>query len=720
MNLRIHTRNKKTTRLECLESRTLLDAGGLLWGIDGRLSVSFVPDGTSVAHQQSELFANFESLGDVDAWQSTILRGFQTWAQHANIDIGHVMDDGSELGASWATTGDERFGDIRVAAIPMESDIYATSVPTDEFVDGTWVGDILFNSNADIPSLDALFAVAVHEAGHIFGVEHSNDSNSPMFGHTIPDVTTPSGQDLAQLRGNFGFRQADMFELLESQNEVYSIGLNLDAPLLPSMMFAQLDHSSDSDQFVIEQSVDLNEPVAVRLMTDQISQLQPTLRVRDASGQLLGEANYSDQTELGQLLVLPESAIQQGNLTIEISSDALSPNDVGAYTLIVSQGKPKPLPPSGGGTENGVGNLRRSVERIAKSRIRELTPQEIAVYLNDQLNGNLAADEEILVDVEAETDGSNELMVSSTSRIGLTSSLAGANDSDRHHFTIPDDVAAGAAMFVSLVSLSSSGRFQAMASVEAIDGKELTSQTVVQNQHASIVQIDNPTPGQTVTIQVELHPDSQVPRGNYKLVVRFGDPARASEVTEVGVVSSSSSQDYPLRIHRTQLFQFGLAGASGETESELVATILSSNDEELLTIRSPRSEFQTTSSLLPSGEYTVRVATDALTNHDFTLTARPVGEPLGVEPVDPTESPFCSFEWLDEWLSCLWVLGDTNGDGQVDFDDFLNLSANFGETDATREDGDLNADTVVDFDDFLILSRQFGKEPVFEDDSAGD
>ena len=56
------------------------------------------------------------------------------------------------------------------------------------------------------------------------------------------------------------------------------------------------------------------------------------------------------------------------------------------------------------------------------------------------------------------------------------------------------------------------------------------------------------------------------------------------------------------------------------------------------------------------------------------------------------------------------LAGDANRDRKVDFDDFLQLSRNFGATDAVWEDGDFNDDKSVDFDDFLMLAANFGKE----------
>ena len=52
--------------------------------------------------------------------------------------------------------------------------------------------------------------------------------------------------------------------------------------------------------------------------------------------------------------------------------------------------------------------------------------------------------------------------------------------------------------------------------------------------------------------------------------------------------------------------------------------------------------------------------------------------------------------------------GDTDGNGAVDFADFLTLSANFGAVDAVWADGDFDGSGGVDFADFLLLSQNFG------------
>ena len=53
--------------------------------------------------------------------------------------------------------------------------------------------------------------------------------------------------------------------------------------------------------------------------------------------------------------------------------------------------------------------------------------------------------------------------------------------------------------------------------------------------------------------------------------------------------------------------------------------------------------------------------------------------------------------------------GDFNGDGSVAFDDFLRLSANFGDQVSSYIDGDVDCSGTVDFDDFSALAINFGK-----------
>src|SRR5581483_4201946 len=110
---------KRHFRVEPLEPRNLLTTFGVPWADARHLTISFVPDGTQVNGQKSNLFATLNAQSDAAVWQAAILKAFQTWGVNANVNVGVVPDDGEPLGTPGKTEGDPRFGDIRIAARPM-------------------------------------------------------------------------------------------------------------------------------------------------------------------------------------------------------------------------------------------------------------------------------------------------------------------------------------------------------------------------------------------------------------------------------------------------------------------------------------------------------------------------------------------------------------------------------------------------------------------------
>ena len=101
---------QKKTRLtvETLESRNLMTVWGMAWANADELTVSFVPDGTDVDGHQSTLFQTFGAPETAATWQADILRGLQTWAVHANINLRVVPDSGDPLGTDRRASCRER------------------------------------------------------------------------------------------------------------------------------------------------------------------------------------------------------------------------------------------------------------------------------------------------------------------------------------------------------------------------------------------------------------------------------------------------------------------------------------------------------------------------------------------------------------------------------------------------------------------------------------
>ena len=110
---------KRSMSCERLEERWTPAQFGIPWPDSTHLTLSFVSDGTQIETEASQLQASLDAQMPRATWQQTILKASQAWAAAANVNIGLVTDGGQRLGISGATQGDTRFGDIRVAGLPL-------------------------------------------------------------------------------------------------------------------------------------------------------------------------------------------------------------------------------------------------------------------------------------------------------------------------------------------------------------------------------------------------------------------------------------------------------------------------------------------------------------------------------------------------------------------------------------------------------------------------
>ena len=175
-------------------------AAALPWLDIGQLTYSFVPDGTAFGSETSLLFSKLSASGSSAEWQQAFDQAFHEWMTPLETTATRVEDSGLPFGSRGATQGDNRFGDIRIGAVPLSENVLAEAIPHAIITQGSWAGDILLNANADWGSLDRVMSVALHEIGHVLGLPHASDVNSPMNVASDSGSLAPTPNDILQLK----------------------------------------------------------------------------------------------------------------------------------------------------------------------------------------------------------------------------------------------------------------------------------------------------------------------------------------------------------------------------------------------------------------------------------------------------------------------------------------------------------------------------------------
>lgn len=279
---------------------------------------------------------NNMAFGGLANWQREILRAFQTWAAATNLNVGLVFDTGATFGSSGSFQGDSRFGDIRIGGTALDRSVLGNAVEVSPG-NGTWAGDVLFNT-AQAFSTNGLgwggydlYTVALHEAGHVFGLDHSTDPGSAMSESYQGVRSGLSGGDLATVRSYYGgARQADGFDRAGS-NDTLATATALGAR---GNFTLSGDRTTNGDTDWYSFTASAAGTLTVKLKTSGVSLFTGRLSVVDASGKTIGSAVATDPTRGDLTITL--STVAGGKYFLKVDSTAADAFGIGRYQLSVS------------------------------------------------------------------------------------------------------------------------------------------------------------------------------------------------------------------------------------------------------------------------------------------------------------------------------------------------------------------------------------------------
>lgn len=630
-------RDRRLLRFESLEGRQMMD-GSSPWTGSANLTLSFAPDGTNVSSLANSLYDKFGQLASRSAWQGAILHAFQTWAVHSNINIGLTGDSGAAFGISGPTQGDRRFGDVRIGAIPLSTDEVAAAVDHDQLLSGTWAGDVLFNADAHFSSLDDLFSVALHEAGHVLGLSHSMDEASPMYAHAISTNLVPTAQDIANLRALYGTRSLDENEGSNGNNSISrATRLRNRGSLhgtIPLVVFGDIHRGTDSDYFLLPPLSNYEGPITFTVRTAGISLLAPRLMVYDEEGVLLKQSASTSTRGSAVSVTIPEA--REGETYFARVLPAR--NDVfgiGSYALIATLDD----------------NLT-----VPKSKIRAVTQGDYRFLTQDQLQEVFLSEDTPDFNDDAGLNdaplGATELSTTAgyaaETHYRYEGSIALATEPDFYLLTSPRT--GGNVMTVSITALEQRGLIPEVQIRDA-DLNRLVGEVLVNGNGEYVLQVAGIEAHSDYFVEVKAwNPAGPNATGNYRLDVGFRRTAIVRETFADGsFVGLQREQFHSLYVGQNQLFHFALQASQAATEVMLWATIY--NDQGRVVYRvatTPGQLHSKRSVILSSGSYLVQItaATESsdtrLPPINYSLLGLGISGPVGPRVVDANGTPIYS------------------------------------------------------------------------------
>jgi hypothetical protein len=570
------------------------------WPDAGNLTVSFAPDSAKVNDTPSVLFQSLNKVARTGDWQFEILRAFQSWAAVSNLNVGLVTDGGQAFGTPGDVQGDYRFGDIRIGARLMSMDALANAVPF-EWSAGTWSGDVLFNSGVKFGINPAqagtydLYTVALHEAGHSFGLGHSDDPLSVLSENYTGTKAGLAASDVANIQRIYGARLPDRFEgpggngTWDTATQLTGAGnLNVTADLTTTgdVDYYRFLTPARADKFL----VDLN--------TSGISLLTAKVTVYDAAGRAVGADLSTDPTN--------------GNLEVKVDHPAGS----SLYTVRVESARSDVF---------GVGRYSLSVVYKDTSAAK--------ADPNDHGTNDTPAGATVLI-AGSDNNGNGWAWGSNTS--AYSGRLESKTDVDYYRVTAPAD--GGGPVMVVRVGGTENQKLPPVVEVLDANLNPVAARVVESGGSELTLQVDGVLRGHDYFVRVRGN-GSDATNGNYRLRVSFTTPQGdgSDALLAGGLGGSAPTATGRLTLTSGALFQFGLqssaVGGTGGATVTLTVTDASGKNV-ATTTQTAGGGLGLLTVYLPAGDYTATLrltvpSNSTLAGVNYVLSGGVYSDPVG-------------------------------------------------------------------------------------------
>ena len=632
-----------------------------IWSSPGRLTLSFAQDGTDIAGHDSELFSAFEHLLTDQEIEDTLIRAFQQWAQLSSINVGLVDDDPEiPFGTSGPTQTDFLVGDIRVGAVPMAGDVFAVAVPQNELLSGGWSGTILFNSLAQFDSAEQFFAVALHEAGHVLGLEHSLNRDSVM--HPTALNVKFTAQDIEEIQALYGSRILDPHDIgghsndnIANATEIRNNG-SIDG-VVPTIAFGDISGESDIDYFVAEVNSGYSDSITFRLINREISVADLRMTVTDNTG-----LEYAVKTATGsrgaELIVVIPQTDDDLEYFVRIETAPDSRYATGTYALVTT---------FDANLDDGAQKyvrriIRRNYNFVEQDQIQELFCQDepfcgglLDLGLNEEIGGpaNDSFETATILEPLIEFDNADRFRIQTSLQTDFV-------DIDFFRLTAPDDCNQ---LVVKLTALNIGGPISDVMLFDA-QRNELDGQVFVNGNGELLIRYNGIKPSADYVVRIAANDPDVFATGNYQMDVFFCSPDVATRNLANGILRLPNRfSKHSLYVARSQLFHFSLNSETQESSkppsnSTIWMSILTEDGQLVYRVAAKLNEIRTSRSvILRPGSYAIRVnltypstieprQPSQKLNVEYSIRGAGVSEPTGPEIIDAADDPFAPCDKL--------------------------------------------------------------------------